>query len=51
MTWKQAALMQLYEIAYNDKEAHIVDKQAAVSEINRRRKKSYVRKNYKELMG
>lgn len=47
MHWRQATLAQLYEIAWNDQEAHITDKIAARREIQRRRKQQYTRVNYK----
>lgn len=49
MNWKTATLAQLYEIAFNDQEARIDHKQAAAAEIKRRQKKSFARKNYKEV--
>jgi hypothetical protein len=48
MHWKDATLSQLYEICYNDMKAALKHKIAAQSEIRRRRKKEYARKQYKE---
>jgi hypothetical protein len=36
MNWRQATLGQLYEIAYNDTEAPLQHKMAALEEIRRR---------------
>lgn len=47
MHWRQATLAQLYEIGFNDQEAHITDKIASRKEIQRRRKQRYTRINYK----
>lgn len=47
MRWKQATLAQLYEIAWNDKLAHITYITAARREIQRRRKQQYTRVHYK----